>query len=535
MEKPVRAACIGGVVGAFATLPGLGSGTLWDNSETAYGEVAREILLGGDWVVMHLNGHPWFVQPPLYFWIAAFAAHLLGITAFALRLPSALATAGMGAAIAYALARTAGERAGIVASIVLSSALMQAVIGRLAIMDALLDLTVTVAILAWFRALETGRDRYYVCGAIATALGFLTKGPVAPAVALLVILPYAYWSRRDGVRAPSARAWVVSVAAFVAIIAPWFVALGSRSGVASVAELIGHYTFGRYTGVIENQSGPVWYYLPVLILGFFPWIAFVPPAIAYGVRRVREEPLWRLAFVWSVAPLLFFSFAQTKLPNYIALEFPGLALLTALYFDAVARKGATRSAVVAAAVVPVTIGLVAVAIRLFTLDNRLTVAVAAATAPLLGAGAVIFAGSLITAVLLARRSTIGIAPYALGIATICALDVLALAVLPQAEAFKPVPKFAAVIDRERRPGDVVAIADVSGSNSLVFYTRPGVVVLAGAHPRRVICDASRVWLVAPRDKPRPAATYGRSRREIATAAKTALFLYGGPTCSRPPR
>ena len=49
--------------------------------------------------------------------------------------------------------------------------------------------------------------------------------------------------------------------------------------------------------------------------------------------------LVRLAFVWIAMPLLFFSFAGTKLPNYIALEFPALALITALYFEAVVRQG----------------------------------------------------------------------------------------------------------------------------------------------------------------------------------------------------
>ncbi len=539
----MRAACIGAAVGVLATLPGLGAGTLWDNSETAYGEVAREILLRHDWIVMHLNGQPWFVQPPLYFWIAAAFAHVFGTTAFALRLPSALATAAMGAAIAYVLAREAGERAGILGGIILSSALMQAVIGRLAIMDALLDLAVMTTLLMWFRGLETGEDRYYLYGTIAAALGFLAKGPVAPAVSLLVILPYAYWSRA-AVRAPSARAWLLGAAAFVAIAAPWFVALASRAGGASVFELIGHYTFGRYAGVIENQSGPVWYYVPVLILGFFPWIAFLPPAVAYGVGEVRRNRLWRLSFVWIVAPLLFFSFAQTKLPNYVALELPGLAIATALYFDAVVRKGAPRSAIVSAAVVPVTIGLFAIAIRIFSHVNRLTVAIASAIPPLLGAAAAIFVGSLVTALLLARRNTISAAPYALAAATLAAVDVLAVAVLPHAEAFKPVPRLAAVIDRERRPGDVVAIQNVSGSNALVFYAQPGVVMLAspgdgherGAiRPRRVICAASRVWVVAPRARPAFDPTYGRSRREIATAAKAALFLYSGPTCSPAPR
>ncbi len=539
MERPVRAALIGALAGALATLPGLGSGTLWDNSETAYGEVAREVLLTHDWIVLHFNGHPWFVQPPLYFWIAALAARVFGITAFALRLPSALATVAMGAVLAYALARRCGERAGIVASIVLSTALMQAVIGRLAIMDAILDLAVTVAVLSWFRALETGRERYYVYGAVATAFGFLAKGPVAPVVALLVVVPYVLWAHRDGLRLPSLRACVIASFLFLLIVVPWFAATASRTGMRGILQLLGHYTVGRYTGVIENQSGPFWYYLPVLILGFFPWIAFLPPAIFYGASRTKDERLWKLGFTWIVVPLVFFSFARTKLPNYVALELPGLAIVTALYFDAVARKGATRSAIIASTIVPVTIGLLAIAIRVFTLENRLTVAVAAAVAPLLGAAIAVFAGSLVTAVLLARRFSIGAAPYALGLAMLAAVDVLAVAVLPHAEAFKPVPALAAIIDRDRRSGDAVAIQDVSGSNALIFYTRPGVIVLSSPSdasrnvddPRRVICDSSRLWLVAPRAQPTIDPTYGRSRRVIATAAKAALELYSGATCS----
>src|ERR1700677_4638628 len=95
MERPARAAFVGALIAALITLPGLGVGTLWDNSETAYGEVAREILLTHDWIVMHLNGAAWFVQPPLFFWIAALSAKLFGVTAFALRLPAALATIAM--------------------------------------------------------------------------------------------------------------------------------------------------------------------------------------------------------------------------------------------------------------------------------------------------------------------------------------------------------------------------------------------------------------------------------------------------------
>src|SRR5665213_3397246 len=157
---PVRAAILGVLFAAIVTLPGLGNGTLWDNSETVYGEAAREVLLTHDWVVMHVNGVPWFVQPPLFFWIAALCAKWLGVSALAMRLPAALATIAMGGALGYATARVAGTRAGTVAAIVLSTSLMQAIVGRLAIMDALLDLCIVIAMLCWFRAFQPLERRF---------------------------------------------------------------------------------------------------------------------------------------------------------------------------------------------------------------------------------------------------------------------------------------------------------------------------------------------------------------------------------------
>lgn len=546
---PARAATIGALVAALVTLPGLGAGTLWDNSETAYGEVAREILLTHDWVIMHLNNAPYFVQPPLYFWIGALFAMQFGITAFALRLSSALATIALSAFTGYAVARQAGGRVGAYAAVILSTCLMQVVIGRLAIMDALLDLTVALAILWWFRGLESGRDRYFVFGSIAAGLGFLAKGPVAPVAALLVIVPYYLWNRRaEPTKLPTARAWALGLIVFSAVVIPWPAAVASRDGLGALRTLIGEYTVGRYLGVIENQAGPIWYYLPVIMLAFFPWIAFFPAAVVYAVRRLRggashpaeQLRLLRLSFVWIVAPLLFFSFARTKLPNYVALEFPALAIVTAIYFDGLVRRGATRSAALSAAIVPVTIGALALAIVLFTRNNRLTAEVAIAVPPLVGMALAIFGGSVLTAWLVAHARTVRAAPYALAVACVIAVDVVAVTVFPHAEVFKPVPRLAAFINRERRPGDVVAIQGVSGGNALLFYTRPEVRTLAPPNdgdpqlgaldPRTVICHATRAWVVVPASHAAEGPTYGRHRRIVAVDRTTALFLYDGSRC-----
>ncbi len=541
-----RAALIGALVAACATLPGLGVGTLWDNSETAYGEVAREILLTHDAIVLHLNGAPWFVQPPLYFWVAAGFARLLGVSEFALRLPSALATIAMAAAVGFVVARFASSRAALLAATILSTSLMQAVVGRLAIMDALLDLTVAIAILAWFAALRSGADhpRSWYAGWVAIALGTLTKGLVAPVMAILVIGPWFVWERAAGGRAlwPNWQRWAAGIAIAALIILPWAALLWQAAGPHAFEELVGHYTVGRYLGTIENQSGPIWYYVPVVVLGFFPWFAFLVPATYAGWQESRSGAggsLARLALVWAIVPFVFFSLAQTKLPNYIALELPAFAILVAVWFDRIAGEVDRRAALAWTAVVPVTIAGLGFAMWAFSHDNRLTADLQQIRDRFVALGCVILFGSIACFALLRVRRLAWLGPFALGAASIVVVTITAVLGEPIVERFKPIPQLAADIRRERRPNDVVAIQSVSGDNALIFYTQPRVAELAGpddpssdpaADPRRTICSATRALVVTGRRRPTFDPTYGRNRTVIATANNDILYLYDGPRC-----
>jgi 4-amino-4-deoxy-L-arabinose transferase-like glycosyltransferase len=541
------AALIGAVVAAVVTLPGIGNGTLWDNSETSYGEVAREVLLYGDPVVMHFNGVPWFVQPPLYFWLAAFFAHLFGVAPFAMRLPSALATVATAAVVGYAVTRSATARAGVLSAVVLSTTLLVAILGRLAIMDALLDLAVTVAIFAFYAALRA-RDGPHVgapwlLGWLAMGAGVLAKGPVAVVVTALVVLPWWVWERRRGepVRVPPLRAWLGGIALFGALVVPWFALLTRAAGPQAVAELIGHYSIGRYVGTIENQTGPLWYYLPALILGFFPWFAFLPPAL-WAEARAASAPgagLVRLVLFWVAVPFAFFSLAQTKLPNYIALEFPAFAICVGLWFDGVCERMDRRGALAWTALVPATIGGVALGIAIFSRDMHLTADTQKVFGDLVSLGVVIFAGSVACFALLLSARTARFAPYALAAASLVSVLIVALVAEPHAEPLKPIPQLAKVIREQRSAGDTVAIEGVAGGNSLLFYTAPPVATLDGSRaparggtdPRRAICGAERAFVITSIHRPAPDPTYGRNRRTLATADGDVLFLYDGPRCS----
>jgi hypothetical protein len=187
---------------------------------------------------------------------------------------------------------------------------------------------------------------------------------------------------------------------------------------------------------------------------------------------------------------------------------------------------------------PLMIALLGVAISIFSRQNHLAGDLAAMTHHLALMGAVLLVGSIAAlALYIAEQTTL--APFALGASLVIAIDVLALAILPDAERFKPVPRLAQVNEQRRAGNDAVAIQGVPGGNALTFYTRPVVYVLKkfsepndplGVDPRKVICENKRAWVIASSAPVDADTTYGRHRERVAEDGKAALYLYDGAGC-----
>jgi 4-amino-4-deoxy-L-arabinose transferase-like glycosyltransferase len=368
----------------------------------------------------------------------------------------------------------------------------------------------------------------------------LTKGPVAPVIVVLVVGAWLVWEVRaeGGVVLPRPPVLAGAAGLFAVVTLPWFVAEALRVGPAATSELIGHYTIGRYTGVIENQRGPWWYYVPVVILGFFPWVAFVPVAVghALGVARSRGGAFVRLALVWAVVPFVFFSFAQTKLPNYVALIVPALAILVALWFERIGEAAERWPGIVSAATIPLFIGALGFAIEAFIRNNRLEMASGVVIAQFGALGVAMLAGSLVTLLAMTQPRWAAVAPYVLGATAGALVLFIALIAEPAAEAFKPIPGFAHTIQALRTPNSVVALRSVSGGNSIVFYTQPGVLSLndPDADFVALICRAPDVFVVTRASDAgalvASAERHGRRGAVLGRAARDAMVRVDGPGC-----
>jgi hypothetical protein len=130
---------------------------------------------------------------------------------------------------------------------------------------------------------------------------------------------------------------LTAVAAVLLIAGPWFAAVGWRTGGTFLHDFFGVQNFGRFVGAMDNHSGGIWYYVPAILIGFFPWSIFAIPTVLDMIGRCRGKLPGsdgaKFLCCWILVHVGFFSIAATKLPNYVLPAYPALALATACFLD----------------------------------------------------------------------------------------------------------------------------------------------------------------------------------------------------------
>ncbi len=319
---------------AWLSLLQLGRIPFLGKDEPKNAEALREMMERNDWVTTTLQGEPWFDKPILYYWTSLIFFHLLGPGEAAARLAPALFGAA-GVLLTYAFGRCLFDpKTAFRAGVILATSLEYFWFSRTAVVDLPLAFCVTLSLVAFHRALESegGSLLWYRIGFAAAGGAVLAKGPVGIVLPGLVVGAFLIASGRLGEirRVP----WASGALCFLLVAAPWYLAVSLRHGQRFWNDFIINRNVDRYLTTIHHHPGPFYYYLPVLILGLFPWGAVLPFAVAESFRGGWRELLAsRRRFVylllWVLMPLLFFSFAGSKLPSYLLPCFPALALLVA--------------------------------------------------------------------------------------------------------------------------------------------------------------------------------------------------------------
>jgi len=475
----------------------LGAGSLWDQDETKYAQVAREILERGDWITLHVNGSPWYVHPPLYIWLTALTAGAVGFGEFTVRFWSGVFSVVAVYATVLIGRALFGARVGLLAGAILAVTFHFLVQSRLAVFDTVLLAWMLLAAHAFLRAYRTGRRADYLWFFLYCGLATLTKGPIGLILPGLVGAVFVT-ARGAWVRAREVP-WLAGIALYAVVGLTWYALETWLHGRVFASTVFGYYGVGRFFGVVENQAGPWYYYIPILAIGAFPWTAFWPAAAIFHAGRLRDDGSLFVA-LWCVLTLVFYSAAGTKLPNYVLPIYPLAAVGVAAWWDAaLGAKRAGWGLWVSLALLVVLLAALFWAVggylahlypdRFHTYGHVLAVPAAVLAIGVAVVLALTAAGGRLAA-LVALCATMAVTW----------LSVLTWA-MPVVEAEKPMKPLALEIRAALGPGDRIIGYRFDIYSSLIYYTDHHVDWIDDpAVLRAAVCAPGRVFVVGSQDE-----------------------------------
>lgn len=322
----------------------LGTRPLFVPDEGRYAEIAREMLMSGDYVTPYLNGIKYFEKPALFYWLGAAAMKLGGINLWSLRSINALLGL-LGCVITYLTARKFyGRPTGLLAGLILGTSTLYFVMAHTISLDLPVTLFLTICLMTFILGTQEQpgllRRSYLYAAATAAALAVLTKGLIGivfPSVIIFAwIAALSDWRILKKLYLPSC------IILFLIIALPWHIIVNQRNPEFFAFYFIEQH-FLRYTTAEVGHYQPVWFFLPTLMLGLFPWSAFLIQSVYFHLTNLwhakQKHKLELFFLLWASIVFVFFSFSKSKLIPYILPVFPPLAILIARYLTQDNKKG----------------------------------------------------------------------------------------------------------------------------------------------------------------------------------------------------
>jgi 4-amino-4-deoxy-L-arabinose transferase-like glycosyltransferase len=300
-----------------------------------------------------LYGKPWLEKPALYYWRAMSFFKEFGVSDWTARLPSSSATLAL-VVLVFLHMRRFRPGGHLDAALITVSCVAIVAFARGASTDMQLAAPFCIGMLGWYAWYETGKKFWlfdlYFFGAAAT----LAKGPVAPFLALCIILLFAGLRREWSLLRRTI--WLPGVLLYLVMVLPWYIAVQKRNP-SFFRVFFKEHNLERFATDRFQHHQPFFFYVIVLLIGLMPWTVIAIRALVDSIEvsiaewKVRHNPSRYLghtragdAFpeflvLWALFPIVFFSFSGSKLPGYILPSIPPLTILAADYLNRIRREG----------------------------------------------------------------------------------------------------------------------------------------------------------------------------------------------------
>lgn len=316
------------LIGAF-----LGQRPLANPDEGRYLEIPREMLLTGDFITPRLNGIKYFEKPPFFFWMEAASFSLFGLNAWAGRFVPAflsiLLTLGVYSTGRYLFNRISG----LLSALSLLTCSLYFCFAHMVTLDMALTTWVGLGLLAFISGMYTlpslKRRFLFYASAIFLAFAILTKGLVALAVPggiiFLWLILYRKWKDLLPFYLPT------SFLLFLSITVPWHVVVSLKNPEFAWFYFIREH-FLRFITMEHGRHQPFWFFIPVFILGAFPWVCYFPSILFSYLKKKSFPEKEGFFLLWITVFLVFFSLSHSKLIPYILPIYPAFSIIVSQYF-----------------------------------------------------------------------------------------------------------------------------------------------------------------------------------------------------------
>jgi 4-amino-4-deoxy-L-arabinose transferase-like glycosyltransferase len=327
--------------------------------EGRFTQASLNMLTTGDWFIPQVDGILRLEKPILFYWEQAVSFLIFGTTEFAARLPSILSATGL-VALAYFMGGIQGTP--LIAGLICLSTLFINFFAKVAMIDMslclLISATLSFFFLSYFFKTKTNNifNRqnsdtriYFYLASFSASLGFLCKGPIALVLPSIIIFIFLLKEKELIIFfAQKKYDSLICIGMFFLINIPWYLFAHIRTNGEFTKSFFLGDNLGRFLETTSNHGGAIWFYIPVILIGFFPWSFFLIQALfndqnSSKVSRINiidnTNTLRRFNLIWIAVTFIFFSLSQTKLITYILPISLPLILTIAKYWSTKMNAG----------------------------------------------------------------------------------------------------------------------------------------------------------------------------------------------------
>lgn len=327
------------LLAALFFLPFLGGVHLFDWDEINFAELAREMVLRGDWLQMTINFESFTEKPPLFFWLQAAAMSLFGIGEYAARFPNALLGVIVLPFLYISGKFLVDRKFGFLWALSWFGSTLPFLYFKSGIIDPFFNFFIFNGLFflihflwkrnqASFIFLSKSATFYLMIGGVFIGLGVLTKGPVAYLIWFLTLIVYgALHSFRFGMRFKD---FLIFSFTALGVFLIWFGIEYSVNGPDFIVE----FTLRQWELLTTNDAGHggfPGYHFVVLLFGCFPASIFAIRGLGkiQGLHsQVADFQRWMIVLLAVI--LVLFSLVGTKIIHYSSMAYYPISFLSAL-------------------------------------------------------------------------------------------------------------------------------------------------------------------------------------------------------------